>query len=35
MAMHLRADFAGLLEFLTKKEWKPWFERYFHGTDIP
>ncbi len=29
------SDFAGLLEFMTKKDWKPWFERYFYGTEVP
>ncbi len=28
-------DFVGLLEFATKKDWGPWFERYFYGTEIP
>lgn len=28
-------DLVGLLEFATKKDWKPWFERYFYGTEVP
>lgn len=28
-------DLVGLLEFVTKKDWKPWFERYFYGTELP
>ena len=31
----LTSDFVGLLEFMTKKDWKPWFERYFYGTEVP
>lgn len=29
------SDFVGLLEYMTKKDWKPWFERYFYGTEVP
>jgi hypothetical protein len=29
------ADFAGLLGFMTKRDWQPWFERYYHGTEVP
>ncbi|MFN7986484.1 MAG: M1 family aminopeptidase [Thermoanaerobaculia bacterium] len=28
-------DFVGLLEYVTKRDWKPWFERYFYGTEVP
>ena len=26
---------AGLLEFITKKDYKPYMDRYFWGTEIP
>ena len=29
------SDLVGLLEFATKKDWKPWFESYFYGTEVP
>ncbi len=29
------SDFVGLLEYMTKKDWKPWFERYYYGTEVP
>lgn len=28
-------DFVALLSFATKKDWKPWFERYSYGTEMP
>jgi len=28
-------DFVGLLGFVTKKDWKPWFEKYYYGTEMP
>lgn len=28
-------DLVALMEFATKKDWKPWFERYYYGTDVP
>ncbi len=28
-------DFVGLAGFVTKKDWKPWFERVFYGTEMP
>ncbi|MEO6323698.1 MAG: M1 family aminopeptidase, partial [Thermoanaerobaculia bacterium] len=28
-------DFVGLLSFITKKDWKPWFEKYFYGFELP
>ena len=28
-------DLVALLDFATKKDWKPWFERYFYGTEVP
>ena len=28
-------DIAGLLEYLTKKDYKPFFEQYFWGTAMP
>jgi len=28
-------DFVDLLEFATRKDWGPWFERYFYGTEVP
>lgn len=28
-------DLAGLLEFMTKKDYKPFFEKYFWGTAMP
>jgi len=28
-------DFVALLSFATKKDWKPWFERYYYGTEMP
>lgn len=28
-------DFRGLLEFITKKDWKEWFEKYVYGTEMP
>lgn len=26
---------AGLLQFMTKKDWGPWFEKYYWGTEMP
>lgn len=26
---------AGLLQFMTKKDWQPWFEKYYWGTGMP
>jgi hypothetical protein len=26
---------AGLLQFMTKKDWDPWFEKYYWGTGMP
>ena len=28
-------DFVALLGFVTKKDWKPWFEKYYYGTEMP
>ncbi len=28
-------DFIALLGFVTKKDWKPWFEKYYYGTEMP
>lgn len=28
-------DVAGLLSFMTKKDWTPWFEQNYWGTDMP
>ena len=28
-------DYVEALGTLTKKDWKPWFERYFYGTEVP
>jgi hypothetical protein len=28
-------DFVALLEFTTKRDWKPWFEKYYYGVEIP
>jgi aminopeptidase N len=28
-------DVVGLLEFVTKKDFKPFFEQYYYGTDMP
>ena len=28
-------DFAGLLGYLTKRDWAPWFDRYYYGTEVP
>ena len=28
-------DVAGLLSFMTKKDWKPWFEKNYWGTGLP
>jgi hypothetical protein len=28
-------DFRGLLEFVTKKSWKEWFDRYVYGSEMP
>ena len=28
-------DFRAVLERVTKKDWKPWFERYFYGFEMP
>lgn len=28
-------DFVGFLSAATKKDWKPWFERYFYGFEMP
>jgi hypothetical protein len=28
-------DVIGLLQFLTKKDYGPWFEQYFYGTAVP
>ncbi|HPA51207.1 MAG TPA: M1 family aminopeptidase [Thermoanaerobaculia bacterium] len=28
-------DFVALLSFATKKDWKPWFEKYYYGTEMP
>ena len=28
-------QFIDLLSFVTKKDWKPWFERYFYGFEMP
>lgn len=29
------ADVMGLLEFMTKKDWAPWFEQHFYGSAMP
>jgi hypothetical protein len=29
------ADVMGLLQFMTKKDYGPWFEQYFYGTAMP
>lgn len=29
------ADFIGLLNYVTKKDWKPWFEKYYYGFEMP
>jgi len=28
-------DFVGILNFITKKDWQPWFEKYVYGTETP
>lgn len=28
-------DVVGLLSFITKKDWNPWFEKYYWGTGLP
>lgn len=28
-------DFVGHLSALTGSDWKPWFERYYYGTEVP
>jgi hypothetical protein len=28
-------QFVGLLSFITKKDWKPWFEKYYYGLEMP
>jgi len=28
-------DVEGLLSFMTKKDWKPWFDKYYWGTGMP
>ncbi len=28
-------QFVGLLSYITKKDWKPWFEKYYYGTEMP
>ncbi len=28
-------QFVGLLSFVTKKDWKPWFEKYYYGFETP
>lgn len=28
-------QFIGLLSFVTKKDWKPWFERTYYGFEMP
>ena len=28
-------EFASFLAFVTKKDWKPWFEKYYYGTEMP
>src|SRR5262249_56292734 len=28
-------QFIGLLNYVTKKDWKPWFEKYYYGFDVP
>ncbi len=28
-------DFIGLLNYVTKKDWKPWFEKYYYGFEMP
>ncbi len=28
-------DFIGLLNFVTKEEWHPFFDRYAYGTELP
>jgi len=28
-------QFVGLLSYVTKKDWKPWFEKYYYGTEVP
>ena len=28
-------EFIGLLSFVTKKDWKPWFEKYYYGSEMP
>jgi aminopeptidase N len=25
----------GLLQFMTKKDWSPWFDKYYWGTAMP
>ena len=25
----------GLLQYMTKKDWRPFFEQYFYGTAMP
>ena len=28
-------DVCGLLSYMTKKDWKPWFEENYWGTGLP
>lgn len=28
-------SFIGLLDYVTKKEWTPWFEKYYWGYEVP
>lgn len=28
-------QFVGLLSYVTKKDWKPWFDRYYYGFENP
>jgi len=28
-------DIIGLLNFITKKDWQPWFEQYYYGSAMP
>lgn len=28
-------QFIGLLDYVTKKEWTPWFEKYYWGYEVP
>ncbi len=28
-------QFVGLLSYVTKKDWKPWFEKFYYGSEMP